>query len=146
VVAIVVAVAVVVVVAIVVAVGVGVGVGVGVVVGVVVGVGMSVREHPSDPVIPLHAIERFRERVPGVASWTNAGVEGVLKRLVKSASRWGPSSPHRWHLLIEFNGRQFVLGMVTAKEGEGPRPGHPLVQTVLTLDQAIANQKQAFKR
>ena len=92
---------------------------------------------PSDPLVSPHAVHRFRERF---ARLSPDEATRALERLVKTGERWGPSSKGTWHLLVYVEGEPAVLAMIPDAVS-----GRPSVVTVLTLAQAIANQKRAFR-
>jgi len=88
--------------------------------------------------VSTHAIERFRERVPGVPVDTpDEVVERLIVEAAEKAEPWGPNDRHGRHLAIELAGEMFVLGLGPDRR----RRGCWVVRTVLTLEQAIVNQQ-----
>jgi hypothetical protein len=87
-----------------------------------------------------HAVLRLRERCPAAAGRTDGELRDVIVRLVDEGSAWGAAKGRDEHVLVHFEGLDLVLALTRTRNGARN------VTTVLTLDQAVANQHMVFGR
>ena len=92
---------------------------------------------PTDPIVPSHTIMRYQERFDPAGAMSYNEVMDDLVNIVRTGQPFGVKHRDNWHLLAKTKGGQdVVVAMVNHEESN-----RPLIRTVLTLEQGMANQQ-----
>ena len=90
--------------------------------------------------VSIHAVGRMRERCPAVADLGDEEIRDLLSRLADEGTPWGAAKGRDSHVLVRIDEQDLVLAIARTRNGARN------VCTVLTLEQATANQHMVFRR